>query len=106
MGSSDTNVLKGRIRAGEGRYLIGSSVPYILAATVYRMRDKPRVIGAILTLFGYVKAMARRAERFGDSDYRRALRSYEWEVLLTGKQRTLRRRNDAIRARRASAKGR
>jgi glycosyltransferase involved in cell wall biosynthesis len=104
MGSSDTNVLKGRIRAGEGRYFIGSSLPYILAATAYRLPDRPRVVGALYTLFGYVRSMARGAERYGDDAYRSALRAYEWQVLFKGKQRALARRNEEIRAHRDAKK--
>lgn len=104
MGSSDMNVLKGRIRAGEGRYLLGSSFPYMVVATVYRMWDKPRVVGSLYMLFGYLRAAVRGYKRFGNHAYLRALRSYEWEVLFKGKRRTLERRNQQIRALRRAAR--
>jgi hypothetical protein len=98
MGSSHKNVFVGRIRAGAGRWYIGSSLPFVLATTLYRMADPPYVVGALLSLYGYLRARLSGAPSFGDEAYRRYLRAYEWDTLLRGKARALERRHQAIRA--------
>ncbi len=104
VGSSDRSVYRGRFRAGAGRWFIGSSLPFVIATTIYRMKQAPYVVGALLTLCGYLDAMVRRAPRVRDPDYRRYLRSYEWRVLLRGKGRVLAEENARLRheGRRAS----
>ena len=103
MGSSHMNVLHGRIRGGRGKWYIGSSLPYVLATTVYRAVDSPYLIGSLLMLCGYLQAMFQGAPRFGDGAYRSHLSRYEWAVLLKGKRRALAEQNARIR--RGPAKG-
>lgn len=96
-GSSDRSVLRGRFRLGAGKWILGSSPPYVLAVTINRLVDRPYVIGSLVTLVGYMKAMLVRKPSFGDAAYRKYMRSFELEVLLRGKRRTLERRNREIR---------
>ncbi len=99
MGSSHKGVLHGRVRGGQGKWRIGSSPWYLLATAVYRMADKPYVIGACAMTWGYFKAMFSGVERMDDPAYLRHLRRYEWRALLKGKNRTLKAYDDDIRAR-------
>jgi glycosyltransferase involved in cell wall biosynthesis len=98
MGSSQRGVLTGRIRGGGGKRFIGSSLIYVLASTVYRLFDRPYVIGGLFMLYGYLRAMITNAPRFGDGRYRKHLRRYEWDVLLMGKRRALRKQERRIRS--------
>ena len=84
------------------RWLIGSSLPFVLASTVYRMAEAPYVIGALLTLYGYLRSMLRRVPRAGDTEYREYLRRYERRVLLRGKGSVLAEENERIRRQRAA----
>jgi hypothetical protein len=45
-------------------------------------------------LWGYVRSMAQRKERYGDAAFRSFLRRYQWGCLLTGKARATRRLNE------------
>ncbi len=101
VGSSEQNVYRGRIRAGTGRWFIGSSLAFVLATTVYRSAQSPVLVGALLTLYGYLRSMWRGEPRMGDEAYRRYLRRYEWRVLLRGKRRVLAEENERIRRRRS-----
>jgi len=102
MGSSDKGVLHGRVRGGQGKWRIGSSPWYLLATAVYRMRDKPYVIGAGAMAWGYFKAMLSGTERMDDPAYLKHLRRYEWRTLVRGKGRTLKEYDALARVRRAA----
>jgi hypothetical protein len=74
----------------------------VLAVAVSRTTEAPYVIGALLMLYGYLRSMLRREPRFGNKQYRRYLRRYEWRVLLRGKRTVLAQANDRIRRERAT----
>lgn len=99
MGSSQQNIWVGRLRWGRGKYFMGSSWYYMLAASAYRMFERPWVIGGIGIALGFVRAALTGQEQYGDDDYRRFLRRYELESLLHGRRRTLHKYNDEIRNR-------
>src|SRR5206468_3362278 len=50
-------------------------------------------IGGRPMLWGYIRSMARRRERYPDEEFRAFLRSYQMQCLLTGKARATRRLN-------------
>jgi poly-beta-1,6-N-acetyl-D-glucosamine synthase len=102
MGSSHKGVLHGRLRGGQGKWRIGSSPWYLLATAVYRMRDKPYVIGAAAMTYGYFMAMRAGVERMDEPAYLKHLRRYEWRALVRGKGRTLKEYDDRARMRRAA----
>ena len=81
MGSSDKNVLRGRMRWGLGQWYLGSHPLYTLAASLFRMREKPFVIGGLLIFWGYVKAALRGVPRYEHPGFRRALRSWQFARL-------------------------
>jgi cellulose synthase/poly-beta-1,6-N-acetylglucosamine synthase-like glycosyltransferase len=81
MGSSDRSVYRGRLRWGKGQWFMGSSLPYVAASGVFRMREKPYVIGGLLIVAGYLSAALRREPRYGDPTFRTELRRWQWARL-------------------------
>jgi hypothetical protein len=51
------------------------------------MTHPPFVIGSLGMLHGYFRSMFRREPRYGDDEFRRFLRRYQWACLLKGKAR-------------------
>jgi glycosyltransferase involved in cell wall biosynthesis len=94
MGTSHKNWWTGRQRHGFGQYFMGTSPSYILASAAYRMTRPPRIIGGLAMLYGYFKSMARRNPRYGDPEFRRFLRRYQWACLLRGKASATARLNE------------
>lgn len=78
MGSSDRSVLHGRLRWGRGQWFMGSAFPYVLASGIFRMREKPYVIGGLLIVAGYLDAAIRRAPRYEHPGFRRSLRRWQY----------------------------
>ena len=97
MGSSQHSLWVGRMRWGFGKYFMGSAVYYVAAVALYRMFEKPYVIGGWGILWGYLKAMTARAPRFENREFRRFLRRFELQSLLFGKRRTVNRYHQKIR---------
>jgi biofilm PGA synthesis N-glycosyltransferase PgaC len=81
MGSSDSNVYRGRLRWGRGQWFMGSTFPYTLASGIFRMREEPRGIGGLLVIAGYVMAALRREARYDDPAFRRELRRWQYHRL-------------------------
>jgi glycosyltransferase involved in cell wall biosynthesis len=82
MGSSDRNVFRGRLRWGKGQWYMGSAFPYVLASGIFRMREKPYVIGGLLIVTGYMAAALRRSPRYEHPGFRRAL--HRWQCRRLG----------------------
>lgn len=97
-GSSQVSVWTGRKRWGRGKYFMGSSLLYVTAVAVYRMAERPFVLGGVGILVGYLQAWIGREERYGDHAYLRHFRRYEFQSLIRGKRRTMHRYNERIRA--------
>jgi len=97
-GSSQKNIWVGRVRWGRGKYFMGSSFIYVLAASVYRIFEYPYVIGAVGILFGYLSASLKKEKRYDDPEYLKFFRRYELESLLKGKKKNLTKYNKKIRA--------
>lgn len=89
MGSSDRGVYRGRVRGGLGLWFIGNSFIYVMARSIARLQEKPRVTGALCTFWGYLHAFLTGHERYGDACYRRELRKFERRALLYGKHRAI-----------------
>jgi biofilm PGA synthesis N-glycosyltransferase PgaC len=105
MGSSQHSLWVGRLRWGFGKYFMGSAIYYVAAVAVYRMFEKPYVIGGWGILWGYLKAMFAGAPRFDDKEFRRFLRRFELLSLLFGKRRTVNRYHQKIRQSQQHANG-
>jgi glycosyltransferase involved in cell wall biosynthesis len=86
MGSSDRSVLVGRLRWGRGQWFLGSHPLYVAAASVFRMLERPRVLGGALILAGFVQAWLRGESRYADAGFRTDLRRWQLRRLgrLTG----------------------
>lgn len=90
MGSSDRNVLKGRLRWGRGLWFMGYHPLYTLASGVFRMREKPRIIGGLLIIAGYVAAALRGLPRYDNLEFRQYLQSWQLgrlREMLPGKKK-------------------
>jgi hypothetical protein len=76
-------VLRGRLRWGRGQWFMGSSLLYVLASGGKRMLEKPRVVGGLLIVAGYLHAALSRAPRYADPAFRRELRRWQRARLLS-----------------------
>jgi biofilm PGA synthesis N-glycosyltransferase PgaC len=85
MGSSEKGIVTGRLRSGRGQYFMGTDLAYMTASAVYRMSRPPLLVGGIAMWLGYVSSLIRRTPRYEEADFRRFLRSYQWDCLLHGK---------------------
>lgn len=81
MGSSFRNIYRGRLRWGYGQYFMGTHPLYALAITVYRMLERPWILGGLLIGAGYLSAAVRRRQRYNDSEFRRYLRRWQLQRL-------------------------
>ncbi len=77
MGSSFKGIYTGRLRWGYGQYFMGTHPLYALAITVYRMFERPWILGGVLILAGYLGALLRRRPRYPDPAFRRYLRQWQ-----------------------------
>jgi hypothetical protein len=97
MGSSQQNIWVGRLRWGFGKYYMGSTLYYVAAVAIFRMLEKPYIIGGWGILWGYLKAKLTGAPRFENREFRRFLRRFELQSLLLGKRRAADRYHQQIR---------
>jgi glycosyltransferase involved in cell wall biosynthesis len=81
MGSSDRGIYRGRLRWGRGQWFMGSAFLYVLASGLFRMREKPYVLGGLLIVAGFLGAALRGAPRYGDRAFRRELRRWQYARL-------------------------
>jgi len=81
MGASDRSIYRGRLRWGEGQWFMGSSFPYVLASGLFRMRERPWIIGGLLIIVGFLKASLQRKPRYEVPEFRAALRTWQWARL-------------------------
>lgn len=96
MGSSQHSIWVGRLRWGFGKYFMGSSLYFVTAVALYRMLEKPYIIGGWGILWGYLKAMFAGVPRFENKEFRKFLRKFELQSLLFGKRRTVDRYHQRI----------
>jgi glycosyltransferase involved in cell wall biosynthesis len=88
-GSSQQSVFKGRMRHGYGQYFMGTGLLYMAASAVYRMKQKPYVLGGLAMFWGWLKSALQRKPRYRDAAFRNFLRRYQWRALLVGKERAI-----------------
>lgn len=89
MGSSQTSIWTGKRRHGFGQWFMGSDPLYYLATCVFRMAERPYVLGGLAMLQGYVGAALRGARRLDDPELVAFIRSYQRRALLRGKTRAV-----------------
>lgn len=81
MGSSDRSIYIGRLRWGRGNWFMGYHPLYAIASGVYRMREKPYIIGGLLMIAGYFWNAIKRSPRYDDLEFRRNLRQWQMRRL-------------------------
>ena len=81
MGSSHRSVFHGRMRWGRGQYFMGTHPLYALGISVYRMLERPWILGGLGILAGYVGAWLRRQPRYEDPEFRRFLHAWQFQEL-------------------------
>jgi len=81
MGSSDSNVFKGRVRLGRGIWFMGYHPLYAIASGLFRMHEKPYFIGGLIIIGGYFFAAMRGEPRFADRDFIENLRRWQLQKL-------------------------
>lgn len=89
MGSSQQSIYVGRMRHGFGQYFMGTGFIYMAASALYRVSEKPYVLGSLAMLWGWIRSALQQKPRYEDAEFRRFLRRYQWRALLVGKKRTL-----------------
>lgn len=89
MGSTQQNILVGRMRHGYGQYYMGSGLLWMLATAVYRIPEYPYVIGGLFIVYGWLKSYFSRLPRYEEAGFRDFLRAYQRRALLVGKQRAI-----------------
>ncbi|MDQ3034784.1 MAG: glycosyltransferase family 2 protein [Myxococcota bacterium] len=99
MGSSQDDIIVGRRRWGRGKYYMGSAWYYVLAASVFRMKDRPVVKGGMNIFYGYLKTAWDGGHRYDNPRYRKYVRRFELMQLVLGKGRAARVVNARIRQR-------
>lgn len=87
MGSSDQDLVVGRRRWGRGKYFMGSAWYYVLAASVFRMKDRPFVSGGANIFYGYLESLWKGDRRYDNPRYLAHIRRFERMQLLLGKAR-------------------
>lgn len=105
MGSSQHSLWVGRLRWGFGKYFMGSAIYYVAAVALYRMLEKPYVVGGWGIFLGYLKAMYRGEPRFDNKEFRSHLRRFELLSLLLGKRHAIDRYHRRIREARKESDG-
>lgn len=86
MGSSDRNIIRGRLRHGFGQYFMGTSLIYMTAAACYRMTRPPVIRGGLAMWWGYVRSAIKGVERYPEPELRRFVRRFQWRALRHGKK--------------------
>ncbi len=89
IGSGAGNILFGRIRQGAQEYSLGSHPLYLLAKFIYRLIEKPYVLGSLCRFIGYCRAFLSREKRIVQDDVVRYIRREEMARLKSLLRRIL-----------------
>lgn len=86
IGSSHKSVFHGRIRWGWGQYFMGTHPLYILIVGLYRMLERPFIIGGILIVAGYLKGWIKKDKRYNYPGFSNSLHAWQFERIKLGKR--------------------
>jgi len=89
MGSSQNSIYTGRMRHGFGQYFMGTGFIYMAVSSIYRMMEKPYILGGLAILWGWVLSALRGNQRYEDTEFRKFLRRYQRRALLVGKKKAI-----------------
>lgn len=81
MGSSVRNIYRGRVRLGKANWHMGYHPLYAIASGLFRMHERPRVIGGLISIAAYLYAALRGEPRFADAEFRDYLRRWQLDEL-------------------------
>lgn len=81
MGSSDQNIFKGRVRLGRANWHMGYHWLYAIASGVFRMHERPWVVGGLIMIGAYFSAALRGEPRLPDPRFREHLRRWQLREL-------------------------
>lgn len=98
MGSSQKNIITGRMRHGYGQYFMGTNFFYMTLSALYRMTRPPVLIGGFSMWLGYVKSMLAKNKRFDYPGFQKFLFKYHWSCLVIGKKRAVQKINSQTEA--------
>jgi hypothetical protein len=87
MGSSQKNIIDGRIRHGFGQYFMGTRLIYMFAVSIYRISTKPYIIGGLAMFWGYMSSLVKREKRIDDPELIDFIQKYQWDCLVKGKSK-------------------
>jgi glycosyltransferase involved in cell wall biosynthesis len=91
MGSSDSSVLKGRVRLGRGIWFMGYHPLYAVVSGLFRMRERPYLIGGLLIITSYFYAAIRGEPRFEDKEFIKQLQQWQRQRLQQLPRKLIRR---------------
>ncbi len=81
MGSSHKGILAGRMRWGETQYVLNYHPLFALSSGVYRMTERPFVIGGLAMWYGYLRAYLVGGERIAEGELKVWIRRGQVERL-------------------------
>lgn len=58
--ANNIGVLKGRFKWGQGSYAIGSHPLFAIGRSIFRMMERPRIVGGIALMFGFFSSYLNR----------------------------------------------
>lgn len=96
MGSSQQSIVVGRMRHGYGQYFMGSGLLWMLATAVYRIPEKPYVLGGAFILWGWLRSWLKGLPRYDEPGFREFLHRYQWRALIVGKRRAIEEINNSL----------
>ena len=88
-GSSQMSVYRGRLRHGYGQYFMGTGFLYMTASAIWRLREKPYVLGSLAMLWGWIRSAIQRKPRYPDVKLLKFVHRYQLRALLVGKKRAI-----------------
>ncbi|WP_300673942.1 glycosyltransferase [Desulfoluna sp.] len=86
MGSSQKSIYHGRLRWGWGQYFMGTHPLYILAVGLYRMLERPYLLGGLLIVAGYIKGWITRTRQYDHPGFKASLHAWQLERLKLGER--------------------
>lgn len=89
MGSSQQSIYTGRMRHGYGQYFMGTNLLFMTASAIYRLNEKPYVLGSLAILLGWISSALQGKPRYNDLEFRRFLRRYQMRALSVGKKKAI-----------------
>jgi len=89
MGSSQQSIFTGRMRHGYGQYFMGTGLLWMIATAIYRIPEKPYIVGGFAILWGWIKSALQNKPRYDDMEFREFLHRYHMRALLVGKKKAI-----------------